>query len=156
MSSMDWEADVTGVSQREAYDQVFNALRHALAQALAEGSKPLLATYLHTLLAYPDGRTRGETIFDPGDGRPHNASPAAVGGEALPQGESPSRPGGGGEARREEGAGLRHPHGDAGHHRADGGRADPPRDAGHGARLNLRIKVLYFVHADWALRSGTG
>ena len=37
----------------------------ALAQALAKGSKRLLA-----LLAYPDGCTRGETLFDPATGVP--------------------------------------------------------------------------------------
>ncbi|MCY3886085.1 MAG: hypothetical protein OXG19_00005, partial [Chloroflexi bacterium] len=31
----------------------------------SKGSRRLLATYLQTLLAYPDGCTRGETVFDP-------------------------------------------------------------------------------------------
>ena len=44
---------------------MFDALRKALAEALKNGSKRLLATYLQTLLAYPDGCTRGETVFDP-------------------------------------------------------------------------------------------
>ena len=39
-----------------------------LADALKAGSKRLLATYLQTLLAYPDGCTRGETVFDPRTG----------------------------------------------------------------------------------------
>ena len=38
------------------------------AAALKSGSKRLLATYLQTLLAYPDGCTRGETVFDPRSG----------------------------------------------------------------------------------------
>ena len=70
LSTMDREPDATGLSQRGVYDQVFNALRAALAQALAKGSKRLLATYLQTLLAYPDGCTRGETVFDPATGIP--------------------------------------------------------------------------------------
>ena len=37
----------------------------ALADALSKGSRRLLATYLQTLLAYPGGCTRGETVFDP-------------------------------------------------------------------------------------------
>ena len=41
LSTMDREADAMGLSQRGAYDRVFNALRHALAQALAKGSKRL-------------------------------------------------------------------------------------------------------------------
>ena len=70
LSTMDREPDATGLSQRGAYDRVFNALRAALAQALQKGSKRLLATYLQTLLAYPDGCTRGETVFDPATGVP--------------------------------------------------------------------------------------
>ncbi len=70
LSAMDGETDYTGFSQRSAYQRVFNMLKQALAQALAKGSKRLLATYLQTLLAYPDGCTRGETVFDPGTGFP--------------------------------------------------------------------------------------
>ena len=65
LSSMDGEADHTGFSQKEAYDRVFGKLRKALMDALTKGSKRLLATYLQTLLAYPDGCTRGETVLDP-------------------------------------------------------------------------------------------
>ena len=68
LSSMDSEADATGYSQRKAYDTVFDKLRRELAEALKKGSKRLLATYLQTLLAYPDGCTRGETVFDPRSG----------------------------------------------------------------------------------------
>ena len=68
LSSMDSEADSTGYSQRSAYDTVFEELRKELAEALKKGSKRLLATYLQTLLAYPDGCTRGETVFDPRSG----------------------------------------------------------------------------------------
>ena len=68
LSSMDSEADGTGYSQRSAYNTVFEELRKELAAALKSGSKRLLATYLQTLLAYPDGCTRGETVFDPRTG----------------------------------------------------------------------------------------
>ena len=68
LSGMDRETDFTGFSQRKAYDAVFDTLRQALAAALQKGSKRLLATYLQTLLAYPDGCTRGETVFDPQTG----------------------------------------------------------------------------------------
>ena len=47
---------------------MFDKLRRELAEALKKGSKRLLATYLQTLLAYPDGCTRGETVFDPRSG----------------------------------------------------------------------------------------
>ena len=47
---------------------MFDELKKELAAALKSGSKRLLATYLQTLLAYPDGCTRGETVFDPRTG----------------------------------------------------------------------------------------
>ena len=68
LSSMDSEEDATGYSQRSAYNTVYEELRLKLAEALKAGSKRLLATYLQTLLAYPDGCTRGETVFDPKSG----------------------------------------------------------------------------------------
>ncbi len=70
LSSMDSEEDSTGYSQRSAYNAVYEKLRKALADALKAGSKKLLSTYLQTLLAYPDGCTRGETVFDPQTGSP--------------------------------------------------------------------------------------
>ena len=70
LSSMDSEVDYTGFSQRSAYDKIFGKLRSALTETLAKGSKRLLATYLQTLLAYPDGCTRGETVFDPRTEKP--------------------------------------------------------------------------------------
>ncbi len=69
LSSLDSEEDaLTGYSQRSAYNRVFNNLKEALSKALKSGSKRLLATYLQTLLAYPDGCTKGETVFDPRSG----------------------------------------------------------------------------------------
>ena len=68
LSSMDTEEDATGYSQRSAYNTVFEELRKKLTDALKSGSKRLLATYLQTLLAYPEGCTRGETVFDPRSG----------------------------------------------------------------------------------------
>ncbi len=65
LSSMDTEPDGNGFSQRSGYDELYGTLRAALADALAKGSRRLLATYLQTLLAYPDGCTQGETVFDP-------------------------------------------------------------------------------------------
>ena len=78
VSSMDSEEDATGYSQRTAYNTVFEELRLKLAEALKAGSKRLLATYLQTLLAYPDGCTRGETVFDPRSGRRHRPGAAPV------------------------------------------------------------------------------
>ena len=68
LSSMDSEEDATGYSQRSAYNTVYEELRKKLAEALKAGSKRLLVTYLQTLLAYPEGCTRGETVFDPRSG----------------------------------------------------------------------------------------
>ena len=65
---MDSEEDATGFSQRSAYTTVYEELRKELADALKSGSKRLLATYLQTLLAYPDGCTRGRRSSTPGAG----------------------------------------------------------------------------------------
>ena len=56
---MDAEPDSTGLSQRSAYEALFETLRAALADALARGSRRLLAAYLQSLLAFPDGCTQG-------------------------------------------------------------------------------------------------
>ena len=68
VSNMDAEPNATGLSQRSAYEALFDTLRAALADALARGSRRLLAAYLQTLLAFPDGCTRGETVLDPETG----------------------------------------------------------------------------------------
>ena len=59
LSSMDTEPDGNGLSQRAGYDELFGTLRAALADALAKGSRRLLATYLQTLLAYPSSPPSG-------------------------------------------------------------------------------------------------
>ena len=50
LCSMDAEPDSVGYTQHGAYNHVFDKLREALADALAKGSKRLLAAYLQTLL----------------------------------------------------------------------------------------------------------
>ncbi len=70
LAAMDWDADATGFSQKSAYEKLFEKLRHAMVKALADGSRRLLSTYLQSLLAYPDGCTRGETVFNPASGEP--------------------------------------------------------------------------------------
>ena len=52
-------------SQRSAYADLEATMRAALKSALSQGSKRLLAAYLQSLLAYPDGCTRGETVLEP-------------------------------------------------------------------------------------------
>ena len=134
LSSMDSEKDGTGYSQRSAYDTVFEELRKELAEALKSGSKRLLATYLQTLLAYPDGCTRGETVFDPRTGDVIVQVPPLSEDRLYPKETGIGGPGGGGTAgRTPESAGLRHPHRNQGHHRADGWVPDPARLPGGGA-----------------------
>ncbi len=72
LSSLDSEPDPKakspeGVpySQRSAYADLEATMRAALKSALSQGSKRLLAAYLQSLLAYPDGCTRGETVMEP-------------------------------------------------------------------------------------------
>ena len=70
LSAMHLDADATGFSQKSAYEELFETLRKAMVKALADGSRRLLSIYLQSLLAYPDGCTRGETVFDPVSGEP--------------------------------------------------------------------------------------
>ena len=88
LSSMDSEEDATGYSQRSAYNLVYKELRKELKDALRSGSKRLLATYLQTLLAYPDGCTRGETVFDPRSGEVIVQVPPLSGERLFPKEKS--------------------------------------------------------------------
>ena len=65
LSPMDSEPDSYGYTQKGAYGTLYEKLKAALADALAKGSRKLLSTYLQSLLAYPDGCTRVETVLDP-------------------------------------------------------------------------------------------
>ena len=62
---MDQVPDATGFSQQSAYNYLFGKIYAAMVEALQNGSQRLLATYLQTLLAYPDGCTKGEECYDP-------------------------------------------------------------------------------------------
>ena len=128
LSSMDSEEDATGYSQRSAYNTVYEELRLKLAEALKAGSKRLLATYLQTLLAYPDGCTRGETVFDPRSGD--------VIVQVPPLSEDPARlPRGGDEGRRRgpgTAGGVGGGQGEAGHRRDD----MPPQAGADGVGLD--------------------
>ena len=71
LSSLDSEPDPkakspegVAYSQRSAYADLEATMRAALKTALSQGSKRLLAAYLQSLLAYPDGCTRGETVLE--------------------------------------------------------------------------------------------
>ena len=68
LSPMGADPDATGFSQRTAYEGLLETLRDALAAALMQGSKRMLATYLRTLLAYPDGCTKGSRHSTPRPG----------------------------------------------------------------------------------------
>ena len=71
---------------------MFDTLRQALAEALAKGSKRLLATYLQTLLAYPDGCNPGRDGLRPPDRQRLGPDAAFVGGQALSQGAGAGGP----------------------------------------------------------------
>ena len=55
-------------SQKAGYEKLHLEVRSAMVSALAKGSSRLMAAYLQSLLAFPDGCTRGEEVFDPEDG----------------------------------------------------------------------------------------
>ncbi len=65
---MDTEEGLHGLSQASAYRTLATDLKRALLQAIERGSARLLSTYLQALLAYPEGCTRGESVFDPDTG----------------------------------------------------------------------------------------
>ena len=127
LSSMDTEEDSTGYSQRTAYNTVFKELRKELTDALKAGSKRLLATYLQDAPCLP-GRLhqRGDGVR-PQDGRCDRPGSAPVSRKTVPEGEGTGGPCGRRAHGGAQSAGLRHPHGNAGHHRADGGHPHPAR-----------------------------
>ena len=132
LSSMDSEKDHTGYSQRSAYDTVFEELRKELAEALKSGSKRLLATYLQTLAGLPGRVHQGGDGLRPQERRRHRAGAAPLREQAVPEGAGAHRPGGRRADGGPQGAGLRHPHGDPGHHRAHGRHPHPARLPGGG------------------------
>jgi len=68
VANMDTEEGIQGLSQASAYRILATDLKRALLQAIERGSARLLSTYLQALLAYPEGCTRGESVFDPDTG----------------------------------------------------------------------------------------
>ena len=68
VASMDTEEGLHGLSQASAYRILATDLKRALLLAIERGSGRLLSTYLQALLAYPEGCTRGESVFDPDTG----------------------------------------------------------------------------------------
>ncbi len=68
VAKLDEEPSDCGFSQASAYQRLALDLKRALLVALERGSQRLLSTYLQALLAYPEGCTRGETVFDPDSG----------------------------------------------------------------------------------------
>ena len=87
----------------------------------------LLATYLQTLLAYPDGCTRGETVFDPRTGDVIVQVPPLSEEKLYPKEKALVDLVGSRAHGRPQGAGLCHPHGDKGRDGADGRHPDPAR-----------------------------
>ncbi len=68
VARLDDEPNLHGFSQASAYQHLALQLKRALLVALERGSQRLLSTYLQSLLAYPEGCTRGETVFEPDSG----------------------------------------------------------------------------------------
>ena len=72
-------------SQKTAYEELYRELRSALVAALSSGSTRLMAAYRQSLLAFPDGCTRGEKVIDPKDGRLIVSIPPLAGDETYPK-----------------------------------------------------------------------
>jgi hypothetical protein len=77
--------DGAGPSQASAYRQLADALHAAVMQALASGSRRLLAAYLQALLAYPDACTRGDTVVDAESGEVIASAPALPADRLYPK-----------------------------------------------------------------------
>ena len=75
-------------SQASAYEELASKLKRALTDALKGGSKRLLSTYLQSLLAFPDGCTRGDTVIDPSTGRTIASIPPLAGNVLYPKEEA--------------------------------------------------------------------
>ena len=110
VSGMDAEPDSTGLSQRSAYEALFETLRATLADALARGSTAPARRVSADPARLPGRVHQGRDRAGSRDRRGARAGAAAVGGQAIPQGESARRPGGRRAAGGTQGAGLRHPH----------------------------------------------
>ena len=69
---LDEEADPNAedFSQESAYDHLASELKKAMLDALKKGSHSLMGKYLQSLLSFPDGCTKGETVLDPEDDFP--------------------------------------------------------------------------------------
>ena len=72
-------------SQKSAYEKLYRELRSALVAALSRGSTRLMAAYLQSLLAFPDGCTRGEKVIDSEDDRLIVSIPPLAGDETYPK-----------------------------------------------------------------------
>ena len=72
-------------SQARAYERLAGALRVAVLQALAGGSRRLLGAYLQTLLAWPDACTREEAVVDPDGDRVIASAPALPADRRYPK-----------------------------------------------------------------------
>ena len=132
LSSMDSEEDATGYSQRKAYDHRVRQAAPGAGGGAEEGLEAA-AGHLPANPARLPGRLHtGGDGLRPQERKHHRAGASPVGGEALPQGEVPPRPRGGGADGGEKGAGLRYPHRDAGRHREDGRLPDAARLQGGG------------------------
>ena len=66
---MEDRPNLEGLTQKSAYQKLENVLHLEVKKALMKGSQRLLGAYIQSLLAYPDGVTRGETVTDPRDDR---------------------------------------------------------------------------------------
>ena len=120
LSSMDSTADRDGILPAQSLQPRLRGAAKGTGGGAEEGIEAA-AGHLPANAPRLPGRlhTRRDGIR-PQERKHHRAGASPVGGKALPQGESPPRPRGGGEDGGEKGAGLRHPHRNQGRHGEDG------------------------------------
>ena len=132
VSSMDSEEDATGLLPAQRLQPRVRGAEERAGGRPQERLQAAAGDLPPDAAGLPGRLHQGGDGLRPQDGRRHRPGPAPVRRQALPEGEGAHRPGGRRAAGGKAGAGLRHPHGDAGHHRADGRHPHPARVQGGG------------------------
>ena len=132
LSSMDSEEDSTGVLAAHGLQHRVRGAAQGAGGRTEQGFKAAAGDLPANLTRLPGRLHEGGDGLRPQDGRRNSPGSAPVSRKTLPEGEGPSRPGGGGTDGGPKGAGLRYAHRHAGHHGEDGRHPHPARVQGGG------------------------
>ena len=132
LSSMDAEKDHTGYSQRSAYNHRLREAAEEAGGCAQERLQEAAGDVLANVVGLPRRLHQGRDGLRSPERRRHRAGAAPVRRQALPERAGAHRPGGRRAHGGTQGAGLRHPHRDPGHHRTHGRHPHPARLPGGG------------------------